>query len=558
MKNIIKLLSLLFILSFVVSCEKNFLDINDDPNYPTEADPGKLLAGGERYLAYALGQGNFLGSGLSSYVHQLSSREDENYGMGAAANNPYNSWNYFYWYTSREFDAIVESMDPLGNKIYTGIAKTLKAYTFSMMVDIWGDIPYSEYNITGLRHPKADKGADIYNSVITLLEEGLADLNDTQAPNLLKPGSADFFYAGNVDKWKQLNNTIKLKLLLQTRKAKTDITNWQTKLNDLVTANNFMQAGNDFEFWYTSKVSPDERHPFYNATYTNSSGTNTISPYIYEIMKGYTQYNITNNPLGGVTDPRIPYYFFNQLTATGTPQNKPEYRDGGFLSIIYAAGSANHASAQEKSLTKAGIYLCGGAYDSGLGGQVTSSYGNGRAPHKMITYAAYKFMMAELALLGEITGNARTLLEDAMNASIDHVNKVISTGGQSGIPPISATSKSNFVNAVLTKYDATTTDDAKLEIIMTEKWIINFFNPIDSYTDYRRTGYPTLYNVNNTSDPGYGVNPQPAAGDPSRIPVSVYNSYPRSLYYPTTSEIDRNPNMVQKVNIAEKFVFWDK
>ena len=556
MKTIIKLLSLLLVVTFI-GC-KDFLDINDSPNSPTDPDPAKLLSGSQRYMVLPLCQGNFLGTGLSSYVHYLSSRESENYGMDGAANNPYNSWNYFYLYCTPDFDAIINSTEPAGNKIYSGIAKTLKAYTFSMMVDVWGDIPYKEFNIPGLIHPKADPSAEIYNELIKILESGSADLQDDQAPNALTPGSADFFYGGNRDKWIQLNNTVKLKLLLQSRKAKSDITDWQNKLNALVSANNFMAAGNDFEFWFTSKVSPNERHPFFTSTYATSSGTNTISPYIYEIMKGYNQYNIANNPLAGVSDPRIPYYFYNQLTAAGNSQNPHEYRDGGFLSIIYVGNSNQHASDQANSLSKAGIYLCGGKYDAGTGGTVNANAGNGAAPHKMITYAAYKFMMAELALVGDISGNAKTLLKEALEASIDHVNKVVTKGGQSGIPAIATSAKDDFVNAVLANYDAASSNDRKLEIIMTEKWVHNFFNSIDAYTDYRRTGYPALFNVSNTSDPGYAVNPTPTAQSPARIPVTPYNSYPRSLYYPTTSEVDRNPNITQKTDVTTKFIFWDK
>ena len=365
MKNRLTFFFIISAFLFTTSCTKDWLDINDDPNAPTTPELSQLLSGSQRYMTSALGQGNFIGNNLSSYTHHLVSREVQNYGMTTTANNIYNSWNYFYIYSLIDFDAIIKNAEPDGNLIYAGIAKTLKAYTFSMMVDLWGDVPYSEYNIPGLTAPKADKSASIYNSVIALLEEGLADLQNSTAANPLKPGDDDFFYSGNKDKWIRLNNTIKLKLLLQTRLAKSDITDWQKRLSDLITANNFIASGEDFQFWYTAKLSPDERHPTFVSEYANKGTTHYISPYFYEMMKGLT-YNNTKNPFAGITDPRVPYYFYNQLKTGQAAQNNHSYREGNFLTIFFADNGSNNAGDQSSSMSKVGIYLCGGKYDLSL------------------------------------------------------------------------------------------------------------------------------------------------------------------------------------------------
>ena len=279
MKKTAKILWALFFVIFLGSCTSDFLDVNKDPNSPTTPELSQLLSGSEYYMVQALGQGNFIGDNLSSYVHHTVSREVQNYGMNTQANNPYNTWNYLYTYVLKDYDAIIDFAEPEGNLIYAGIAKTLKAYTFSVMVDLWGDIPFSEFNVEGLTAPKPDKSKDIYNSLIALLEEGRADLEKTDAKNLIKPGTDDFFYAGNVGKWTRLNNTIKLRLLLQSRKAKSDITDWQNKLNALITENKFIATGEDFQFWYNEKTNPsDMRHPAFVDGYTGQH-TFFISPY---------------------------------------------------------------------------------------------------------------------------------------------------------------------------------------------------------------------------------------------------------------------------------------
>jgi hypothetical protein len=57
-------------------------------------------------------------------------------------------------------------------------------------VDVFGDVPYSEANKLkqGIIHPKFDDDASIYESLFPLINEGIADLNNTSAPNNQEPG----------------------------------------------------------------------------------------------------------------------------------------------------------------------------------------------------------------------------------------------------------------------------------------------------------------------------------------------------------------------------------
>jgi hypothetical protein len=558
MKNIVKLFLALSIVIYLGGCTKDYLDINKSPNSPTTPELNQLLSGSQYFMVQALSQGNFIGYGLSSYVHYLNPREDSNYGMGPTANNPFNSWNYLYTYVLNDYEAIIEYAEPDENLIYAGIAKTLKAYAFSVMVDVWGDIPFSEFNVPGLTAPAPDSSKDIYNALIALLEEGRGDLQNTSAANALKPGKDDFFYGGDVAKWVRLNNTIKLRLLLHSRKAKSDITDWQGKFNALISENAFIGKNEDFQFWYSNNTSPrDERHPAFSS-YTGQH-THFVSPFFYETMMGQT-YNTTDNPFAGIKDPRVPYYFYNQMKDSDVPTNNYEYRNGNFLSIFFATMGPNAGADNRNQMTKYGIYPIGGKYDDGNGGSVTLANATGIAPHKMITYAALKFMLTELVLAGETTGDARTLLSEGISEAIDHIHSVVDENekANNSAPKISAEDRAEYIDAILAKYDAANAE-GKMRIVMTQKWIHNFMNPIDAYTDYRRTGYPVLFNPNNTQEPGYGVNP---SGDTeksdARVELSTPASYPRSLYYPTNSETELNPNMPQKNDVSVPLVFWDK
>jgi hypothetical protein len=48
----------------------------------------------------------------------------------------------------------------------------------------------------------------------------------------------------------------------------------------------------------------------------------------------------------------------------------------------------------------------------------------------------------------------------------------------------------------LAAYDAAGSDEERLEHIITQKWIASFGFGVDEYTDFRRTGYPFLYDGN--------------------------------------------------------------
>ena len=557
MKKRIPFALALLIAFFLTGCTKDFLDVNKNPNSPTTPDLAMLLSGSQYYMSQAFCQGNFIGTGLSSYVHHLTSRDVQNYGMNTQANNPYNSWNFAYIYALADFDALIRYAEPEGNLIYAGIAKTLKAYAFSVMVDLWGDIPYSEFNVPEITAPKPDRSADVYNSLIALLENAQADLTNTQAANSRKPETDDFFYAGNAAKWSRLNNTLKLKLLLQSRKAKQEISGWQAKFDAIIADNNLIAPGEDFQFWFNEKTTPvDQRHPAYLDEYDGGQTTYYISPFFYEIMKGHA-HNCADNPFAGVDDPRVPYYFYRQLAPGATPEGKYEYRNGEFVSIFFASNGPNSATSLDKSLTKIGVYLCGGKYDDGKGGAITGySEGNGVAPHKMLPYYALKFMLAELALAGETTADARALLGEAIKASVEHVNSVAAK--QPEVPPIADSTCNSFIDSVLVKFDLASSAEEKMQMVMTQKWIANVFNPIDAYTDYRRTGYPALFDPNGTSDPGYGVNPAATISSPAQVPIATLTPFPRSLYYPVTSETELNPNLHQKVDLTAKLVFWDR
>lgn len=552
-RNLIYTLGATLLLSS--SCSE-YLDINDNPNKPTTAELNKLLTGAEYDVAMSYAPGSYIGSILPSYVFYLSSREVDNYSISASTSNLGNTWLQAYTYGLKNTNAVIKAAESTDNLIYAGIGKLLKAYSFTNIVDLWGDVPYTEFDIEGNYAPKLDSSKDIYNHLLALIDEAIGDINNTESTNLRKPSSDDLIYKGDINKWIRMANTLKLKLLVQSRKAKSDIAGWNEKVSALLTENNFIKENEDFEFKHTKKDNPDERNQAYVDEYLGGQSTYYISPWIYETMSGIN-FNVTDNPFTGVTDPRIPYYWVNQITADGKAQNPTDYRSGAFVSIFFASNSSSAGFDQRSTSTFIGIYPCGGKYDDGKGGKCDQSVGNGVAPEKMLQAYSVPFMKAELYLTGEATGDAATALSNGIKLAISHVNSV-SKASNAEVPQISTTAITAFVDKIVNRYNTATNDEEKLRIVMTQKWIANFFNPVEAYSDIRRTGYPKIISQGtaNAISP-YKSSQTPELG-PSEIPLKGINAFPRAMWYPT-SEVTRNRNVTNEGRVLSTHIlFWDK
>ncbi|SKA11274.1 Starch-binding associating with outer membrane [Chitinophaga eiseniae] len=565
---------ILVTLVMITGCTKGFLDINTDPNNPTKVSLKQLLPAAEQGLAFSMGFTNDargargLTEVLSVYVHQIVVRESQDqYGATGSQFDINGAWSDFYSAQPvsglPDYIGLLENVEVLikqategGNRHYAGIGKLLKAYGMSQFVDAFADIPFSEANkfATGdLRYPKFDKGADIYPQLFKLIDDAIADLGTGDNP--LEPGGDDIFYGGNLARWTAMAKSLKLKLYNQVRLVQ-DVSG---PVSQLVSAGGLISnTGQGFMLRYGSQVAPDDRNPGFSEYYATQK-SHYISPWFYEIMKGYNPRLFT-----GIRDPRIPYYFFNQNTKLGGSQAPTEYRDSGFVSIYFGSTGTNRNSSQDNSMTVFGLYPVGGKYDNGSAGTVTAASGTGAAPLRLLTYADVLFIQAELINAGVIAGDARQKLSAAIDESFKQVDFVVNLakGGQA-VPTIVGPDATAYRDKILAVYDARTTAKDKLEVIITQKWIQSFGFSGDAYSDYRRTGFPVLFNPNDpTMAPGRQAQP-PIFGNPTlpppqaKVPVALGRNYPLSLPWPT-NEIEVNPNAPSQKLPDVTPVFWDK
>lgn len=521
-----------FSLISITSCD-DYLDINDDPNNPTDATVNNLMPFSQAVVFGSLGIGTAgISELVSVYSHHTVQRGDhDDYKITANEFALTQSWEKLYAVALPDLDIIIQKSTEANNNAYVGMAKLLKVQIFSAAVDLWGDMPYSEAaKGAEAPFPKYDDDKEIYRDLFRLGFEALADLDK---PSTLKPAGDDLVYKGNLDKWKKYGRSLLLNMYNKARL--TDVYD-ATKVGDLLKSNLISGTSEDFELAYTTSITPENRNPGFVREYTLGNPTYYISPYFYLMMKGEAA--CENTLMLGIKDPRIPYFFYNQLGPNEQAENPVSYQDGSFLSIWFGSydKDPNEGFDQGKSQTLLGLWPVGGAYDNGGGANADLNSGlKGAGAQRLLTAADVSFIRAELALTKNTGEDAKALLNTGIRSSFAKVNAVARLAGAPVIPDTAITA---YADQVLALFDA---GDAarKLEVVLTQKWVHTFGNGLEAYNDIRRTGFPKI------CDPAKDLN----------VHSSQSRPYPVTLPY-HGDDLETNPNAKQHNQYTDK-VFWD-
>ncbi|SEK98208.1 SusD/RagB family nutrient-binding outer membrane lipoprotein [Parapedobacter koreensis] len=489
-KNLSTYLGILLVGIFTASCEK-FVDINDDPNNPTTPTLSLLLPATQLSLA-----GNFGGSSASNGLNGGSTSVSQQFASGPL--NRWNqtggsfssSWSGFYTGTIPDLETIIRVGTEQGEWGYVAIAKLQKAYLYSIMVDVWGDIPYSQAG-GEFPNPVFDNGADIYESLFSVIDEALADIDKGFSVS----SSADLFFQGSAEKWSRMGKSLKLKMLNQIRlvdpaRAAAGIKALIAEADELIADNS-----QDFTFQYGTTIAPNTRHPWFVSWYNTGRGGYVSMPLI--------------DRLKAQDDPRLRYYIFRMDETRGLANST---NGEGYYGRYPGDGTASPADLNTRAIV--GIYPAAGLYDNGMipsltteniylnnDGAVTGTTSNsfkvalftngdgtGGGILPLLTNFMVKFIRAEAALTLNTGEDVKQLLMDGVEAHLMLVNTVSTSNGGQAIPAANIT---GFANRIGEQFDAA---DAvgKMELLMMQKWIALYGNGVEAYNDYRRTGLPEL------------------------------------------------------------------
>ncbi|HKK11695.1 MAG TPA: SusD/RagB family nutrient-binding outer membrane lipoprotein, partial [Flavobacteriaceae bacterium] len=227
LQNIIKkpILAVQILALLFVSCDA-WIDhsINIDPDSPSDVPMNVLLPTVQQTIGYNL-LGNDAVRNTNIWMQQFDGVDRQSYTTGRYqmnAGDTGNLWSSIYSEDLVNAKIIIDKAGTEGSESpnYAGVAKVLTAATLGMTSDLFGDIPYSDAlqgsaNLT----PVYDSQESIYNSIFSLLDDAVVDLNSTSNAFDL---AGDVCYDGVASKWKKAAYSIKARHLLQLSEVNGD------------------------------------------------------------------------------------------------------------------------------------------------------------------------------------------------------------------------------------------------------------------------------------------------------------------------------------------------
>ncbi len=206
------------------SCKKSFFtEVNHNPNVVSTVPPGQLLSTVEAALAYT--QGGDISRYSSLFMQQVFGANSQSQSYYGYLVNPGvfdNLWPDLYTSTMENNYTLKNISDAGGYNAYSGVSRILMAYTLQVTVDLWGKVPYSQAFKGNLAdqnlHPVYDDDKALYDTIASLINVGIAKLNDPN-PGTLVPGGEDVIYGGSAGKWIEFGHAIKARLALHQSKG---------------------------------------------------------------------------------------------------------------------------------------------------------------------------------------------------------------------------------------------------------------------------------------------------------------------------------------------------
>ena len=553
------------LLLVVSSCEITDLDINTDPNNASEASLNLLLTSAQFEGVNTFAGG--LNDATMGFQGINTSNDDFNF-TNASWNG---TWNFLYSGPLKDLEEIISGADPEVNPNYLGIAQIMKAYYFTTMVDLWGDVPYSEAFKGNaeetITEPVYDSGASIYADAFLLIDQGITNLAKSQGVSV----KGDIIYGGNLTRWRKAAKSLKLKLLINSRNVNSNTAAIQSLISegDLI-----LSGSNDFQLRFSSLKNPDNRHPMYQAGYAGGEAG-------YDYFGHQLMYEMLSSK-----DPRTPFYFKRQTTEILDPEDPTakqtipcSQRDdcvynyfvtsskvtNGIFGVdpdgltdsqaSYLAGFFGRDRSDPSGIpndnplrTTVGAYPAAGLFDKSAGLTGGNKFGVGDGIFPIISSWMVKFWMLEAQIaLNVNTGYTESdLLAEAIG---DQMKKVISVGTSadpqassdiSNWPnlyswPIVFKTENEYINSIISDYPTSGSSNQRLNTVLKHAWFANFGNGFEGYNSFRRTGFPSDI----------------------QAPLQLIRQFALSFPY-AQDEINLNPNTPQKAyDSPSAAIFWD-
>lgn len=472
-----------------LGCTDDFEKINTNPNQPVKVPTAYLLTQAQRNT---MAQQQFFTTNLYAQLfaetqYTTTSRyvtEElafDGYYTGPLADLQ----NIIKLNTAEATKGTAEVLSSGSNNNQLAVARILKAYNFQIVTDQWGDIPYTE----------ALKGSDDYLPAYTSQDEIYADLvkelKEASAQiNVDEPGvGGDVIYGGDMVLWKKFANALLLRVGIRMSEANPQLA--RQTISDALAAGVFEDNEDNALFTYLSESTNA------NAIYTHFNVDNRTDYAISNVLVDFLKVR---------NDPRLEVYA--NPTENSVAGGNPEY-----VGELYGVSEATAGST-----TNASISFLGDFWKERPDAAIT-----------IMTYSEVMFIKAEAAQRGWITGDAETLYNQAVRASMEYY-------GITSDADVDA-----YLSQASVKYNATNWK----QLVGEQKWISLYAVGHEPWSEWRRLGFPRL-------------NPAPNAENNRGIPLRrTYDSREYTLNKTNVNTAVARQAAESILHMSDP-VWWDK
>jgi Starch-binding associating with outer membrane len=441
----------------VIACDTDFEDVNTNPNVPTEVTPNLLLSSVIRntindQVNEAWGLGNI----VVQHTAKIQFVNEDRYLWGERNG----VWNSVYGNLRnvQNIISIAENAEPVQNN-YLGIALIMKSWMFANATDAYGDIPYTQATkgkTEGLYTTDYDTQETVYNGI-------LADLK--RANEILGTSSesvtGDLLYNGSVAKWKKLANSLRLRYLMRISNKRNVAADMQAIVSNAAATPVF--ESNDDNAVLVYQAAAPNQWPLYTSR-----------------VGSFDEFRLSktlDDVLTGMSDKRLAV--FGRSTEKSVTNGTPE--------VVGVPNGLEDTQALDfnggpQNISRIGLsFACLVCNDAGKPAPVANV-----ARGLLMTFAEMQFILAEAREKNLITtSTAETYYLNGINANFAYYKAIVPAEYN-----IDLNVPASYFTQPLVAY--TGTQPEKLSKIATQKWVSLFFNGLEAWYDWRRTGLPAL------------------------------------------------------------------
>jgi len=514
------------VISPLAGCDNDTLhDLNVNPNAVPQIDMNFLFTAGALSTACNGAAGDTwytnwrTNIGTCAYaIQQLSTTATDGIGQGDKywenQEASQGVWDFYYNDQLKNLNEVIKQTSEGGfeegrRKNTREAARILRVVNFHRLTDWFGNIPYTEANlgVEGNFFPAYDTQSAIYADMLKELDEACASISTSNPDDGF--AAADMIYQGDVAKWKKYGYTLMLRLAM--RISNVDAASAASYVSKAVTGGVF--TSNDDNAIIPMTTAQISTQNGITRAFVDGNNPTILSNTFIDKLKGAAAGTAADD------DPRL------MIFSGGVKGNKDP---------LIQRGMPN-------GLTNATLDVYTGVPQtvaSNVFSLINPLFLDHDEPYMMMNYAEAEFLMAEAIErgIGTVGGSAAAHYAAGVKAAMQMYT----------INDPSFAISDAQVATYLATYPYGGSLDQKLEMIGTQMWISKFLNWWDSWSDWRRTGYPTLTPINFPGNLTGGVIPRKL-----KLPASEYSRNEKML---TESDFSAGAT-VPDTQVGE--VWWD-